>query len=129
MYNQIEQGVERLSAQAGGVPAETNARMAMSLYALATERGLSSVDHLVLNRQGTEHAAGSRVILVQGQDPSDPANRLAHMGIADAVGRPVEQSLQQAHAVEQQQARQAELARTQEPAVAMAAREAPTRVL
>lgn len=129
MYNQIEQGVERLSAQAGGVPAETNARMTMSLYALATERGLSSVDHLLLNRQGTEHAAGSRVILVQGQDPSDPANRLAHMGTADAVGRPVEQSLQQAQAVEQQQTRQAELARTQEPAVTMAAREAPTRVL
>jgi hypothetical protein len=129
MYNQIEQGVERLSAQAGGVPAETNARMTMSLYALATERGLSSVDHLVLNRQGTEHAAGSRVILVQGQDPSDPANRLAHMGTADAVGRPVEQSLQQAQAVEQQQTRQAELARTQEPTVAVAAREAPTRVL
>jgi hypothetical protein len=103
MYRQIEDGVERLSAQAGGVPGETNARMTMSGYALAVAGGMTSVDHLMLNRQGTEHAAGSRVILVQGQDPSDPANRLAHMSTSEAASRPVEQSLQQAQAIEQQQ--------------------------
>lgn len=103
MYRQIEGGVERLSTQAGGVPGETNARMTMSGYALAVAGGMTSVDHLMLNRQGTEHAAGSRVILVQGQDPSDPANRIAHMSTSEAASRPVEQSLQQAQAIEQQQ--------------------------
>jgi hypothetical protein len=43
------------------------------------------------------------VILVQGQDPSDPANRLAHMSTSEAASRPVEQSLQQAQTIEQQQ--------------------------
>lgn len=103
MYRQIEDGVERLSAQAGGVSGETNAKMTMSGYALAIAGGLTSVDHLMLNRQGTEHAAGSRVILVQGQDPSDPANRIAHMSTSEAASRPVEQSLQQAQTIEQQQ--------------------------
>jgi hypothetical protein len=103
MYRQIEDGVGHLGAQAGGVPAETNARMTMSCYALALTNGMNSVDHLMLNCKGTEHAAGSRVILVQGQDPSDPANRLAHMSTSEAASRPVEQSLQQAQTIEQQQ--------------------------
>ena len=128
MYRQIEQGVERLSASAGGVSGETNARMTMSLYALATERGMTSVDHLVLNRQGTEHPAGSLVVLVQGQDASNPANRLAHMSASEAAGRPVEQSLQQVQGNEQQQTQLANRAQTQDPAL-LAARETSTRTM
>lgn len=131
MYRQIEDGVERLSAQAGGVPGETNARMTMSGYALAISEGMTSVDHLMLNRQGTEHAAGSRLILVQGQDPSDPANRIAHMGTNEAANRPVEQSLEQAQVIEAQQ-RQTVLSQsqvqTQDPAQ-LGSPAAPVRTL
>jgi hypothetical protein len=127
MYRQIEQGVDRLSSGVGGVSQQTNAQMTMSLFALASERGLTSVDHLVLNRQGTEYAAGARVILVQGQDPSDPANRLAHMSTSEAANRPVEQSLLQAQTVEQQ-TQQANRNLAQDP-IALAAREAPTRMM
>lgn len=128
MYRQIEQGVERLSAGAGGVSGETNARMTMSLYALATERGMTSVDHLVLNRQGSEHPAGSLVVLVQGQDASNPANRLAHMNASEAAGRPVEQSLQLVQGIEQQQTLLANRAQMQDPTL-LAARETSTRAM
>lgn len=105
VYSDIAQGVEALSVNAGGVQGDVNARMTMSLYALATQCGIASVDHLLLNCQGIEHAAGSRVILVQGKDPYDPANRVAHMSVNDAINRPVEQSLQQAQASELQNKR------------------------
>jgi hypothetical protein len=127
MYRQIEQGVERLSANAGGVSAETNARMTMSLYARASESGLTSVDHLLLNRQGIEHPAGSLVILVQGQDPSNPANRLAHMSASEAASRPIEQSLQQAQTIEQQTVLTSRT-QTQDPTL-LAARDTPTRTM
>jgi hypothetical protein len=128
MYRQVEQGVERLSAGAGGVSGETNARMTMSLYARATECGMTSVDHLMLNCKGTEHPAGSLVVLVQGQDASNPANRLAHMNASEAANRPVEQSLQQVQGIEQQQTLLANRAQTQDP-VQLAARETSTRAM
>jgi protein subunit release factor B len=120
--------VERLSTGAGGVSSETNARMTMSLYALATERGMRSVDHLALNHQGTEHPAGSLVVLVQGQDPSNPANWSAHMSTTEAANRPVEQSLQQVQSIEQQQTQLANRVQAQDPMI-LAAREVPTRAM
>ncbi len=127
MYQQIADGVGRLSTNAGGVSPETNAQMKMSLFALASGCGLASVDHMTLNCQGTEHAAGTRIILIQGQDPSDPANRVAHMSTAEAANRPVEQSLQQAQNIEQQR-QQISLAVTRD-AVEVAPRETPIRTL
>ena len=126
MYRQVEQGVERLSTGAGGVSGETNAQMTMSLYALAIGHGISSVDHLLLNQKGTEYPAGSLVVLVQGQDASNPANRLAHMGTSEAAVKPVDQSLQQVQQIEQQQSQAAN--RVQDPMV-LAARETPIRVM
>lgn len=94
MYKQIEDGVSRLSARAGGVSDEQNAQTTMSLFNRADQAGLKSVDHLELNRRGTQHEAGTLAVMVQGQDPYNPANRNANMNIVEASQQRVDASLQ-----------------------------------
>lgn len=94
MYKQIEDGVSRLSARAGGVSDEQNAQTTMSLFNRADQAGLKSVDHLELNRRGTQHDAGTLAVMVQGQDPYNPANRTANMNIVEASQQRVDASLQ-----------------------------------
>lgn len=94
MYKQIEDGVSRLSARAGGVPDEQNAQTTMSLFNRADQAGLRSVDHLELNRRGTQHEAGTLAVMVQGQDPYNPANRSAHMDVVEAARQKVDDALQ-----------------------------------
>ncbi|GEM_PF-1657396 len=94
MYKQIEDGVARLSARVGGVPDEQNAQTTMSLFNRADQAGLRSVDHLELNRRGTQNDAGTLAIMVQGQDPYNPANRNAHMNIVEASQQRVDATLQ-----------------------------------
>lgn len=94
MYKQIEDGVARLSARAGGVSDEQNAQTTMSLFNRADQAGLRSVDHLELNRRGTQHDAGTLAVMVQGQDPYNPANRNANMNIVEASQQKVDASLQ-----------------------------------
>ena len=106
VYRQLEAGVDALGIQAGGVSAGCNARSTMSLYAACAGQGITSADHVMLNCQGTEHAAGSLLLVVQGQDPFDPANRRAYLDASDAANRPVEQSLRQAQDIQMQQALQ-----------------------
>jgi hypothetical protein len=125
MYRQIEQGVEKLSASAGGVSETHNAQMSMSLYACADRCGLKVVNHLVLNEQGREHGAGTLAVMIQGSDPYDPANPRAYMSAVDAANKPVGQSLQQ---IEQQQTLAANRQQMQEPMV-LAARETPARAM
>ncbi len=129
MYRQIEQGVERLSVGAGGVSPTQNAQMVMSLYATADAAGLRSVDHLMLNHQGREHAAGALTLLVQGSDPGNPANPRAYMGTADAANRPVEQSLQQIDRQFDQRQMYATPQQLTQDATVMAARETATRTM
>lgn len=128
MYRQIEQGVERLSAGAGGVSPTQNAQMALSLFATADAAGLRSVDHLMLNQQGREHAAGTLTLLVQGNDSGNPANPRAYMGTAEAANRPVEQSLQQIGQQFDQRLQASGQQQTQD-ATMIAARETPTRTM
>ena len=125
MYRQIEQGVEKLSANAGGVSEAHNAQMSMSLYACADRCGLKAVDHLVLNDQGREHGAGTLAVMIQGSDPYNPANAGAYMSAVEAANKPVEHSLQQ---IEQQQTLAANRQQMQEPMV-LAARETPARAM
>ncbi|MCC7250168.1 MAG: hypothetical protein IT473_16220 [Lysobacter sp.] len=94
MYKQIEDGVSALSARVGGVSDEQNAQTTMSLFNRADQAGLKSVDHLELNRRGTQNDAGTLAVMVQGQDPYNPANRNAHMNIAEAANQRVDASLQ-----------------------------------
>lgn len=94
MYKQIEDGVSRLSARVGGVSDEQNAQTTMSLFNRADQAGLKSVDHLELNRRGTQYEAGTLAVLVQGQDPYNPANRSAHMDVIEAARQKIDESLQ-----------------------------------
>ena len=70
---------------------------------------ITSADHLAINeigkrqQDGSQIAAGTLLFVVQGQDPSDPAARRSVTDVAQAVERPVEQSLQKMDALTQQQ--------------------------
>ena len=74
--------------------------------ALTTAR---SADDIAINetgkrqQDGSHTAAGTLLFVVQGQDPSDPVVRRAVTDVAQAVERPVEQSLQKVDAFTQQQ--------------------------
>ena len=71
--------------------------------------GITSADHIAINetgqrqQDGSHIAAGTLLFVVQGQDPSEPAARRAVTDVAQAVERPVDQSLQKVDALTQQQ--------------------------
>ncbi len=71
--------------------------------------GITSADHIAINetgkrqQHGSQTAAGTLLFVVQGQDPSDPAARRSLTDVAQAVERPVDQSLQKVDAFTQQQ--------------------------
>ena len=76
----------------------------------AKAAGITSPDHVAINQtgkrqqDGTQVAGGTLLFVVQGQDPSDPAARRSVTDVAQAIDRPVEQSLQKVDALAQQQA-------------------------
>lgn len=104
LYAQIEQGVHRIDADLGRSPDANSERLAMSAFAAAKSQQLTVADHIVINRQGTEHPAGAFVFVVQGQDPWDERNRVARIATQDALSQPVERSLQQVETQRQEQA-------------------------
>lgn len=100
MYLQIQRGVAGLDAQHGRSYDATSERMTTSLFALAKERGLHSVDHVLLSGPTADKPAGSNVFLVQG-DPSNPAHSRAAMPTAVATQTPIEESVRSIEAAEQ----------------------------
>lgn len=112
LYKQIETGVARIDAEKGRAFDMTSERMTMGAFLDAKAAGITSADHIAINdtgkRQpdGTQVAAGTLLFVVQGQDPSDPAARRSTTDVAQAIERPVEQSLQRLDAINQQQAQQ-----------------------
>ncbi len=100
MYLQIQRGVAGLDAQHGRSYEATSERMTTSLFALAKERGLHSVDHVLLSGPTADKPAGSNVFLVQG-DPSNPAHSRAAMPTAVAAQTPIEESVRSIAAAEQ----------------------------
>jgi hypothetical protein len=104
LYAQIEQGVHRIDADLGRSPDANSERLTMSAFAAAKSQQLTAADHIVINRQGTEHPAGAFVFVVQGQDPWDERNRVARVATQDALSQPVERSLQQVDTLRQEQA-------------------------
>ncbi|WP_162253674.1 zeta toxin family protein [Lysobacter sp. Root690] len=105
LYTQIEQGVHRIDAQLGRTPDAGSERLAMSAFVAAKAQGIDSADHVALSRQGTHHAAGSFVFVVQGQDPTDVRNAVARVSTVEALNQPLDRSLQQMDAMKQEQAR------------------------
>ena len=102
MYQQIQRGVAELDAQHGRSHDATSERMATSLLALAKERGLHSVAHVVLSGRTADQPAGTNVFLVQG-DLSNPAHTRAGMPTAIAAQTPIEESARTIEAAEQSQ--------------------------
>lgn len=110
LYTQIERGVAGIDADRGRTFDATSERLAMSAFHDVKVAGITSADHIAINRtgkpqpDGTQVPGGTLLFVVQGQDASDPAARRAVTDVAQAVERPVEQSLQRADALAQQQA-------------------------
>jgi hypothetical protein len=108
LYAQIERGVAGIDADRGRTFDATSERLAMSAFHDAKAAGITSADHVAINRtgtpqpDGTQVAGGTLLFVVQGHDASDPAVRRAVTDVAQAVERPVEQSLQRADALAQQ---------------------------
>lgn len=110
LYAQIERGIAGIDAERGRGFDATSERLAMSAFHDAKAAGLVSADRVAINEAGKPQpdgariAAGTLLFVVQGQDPADPAARRAVTDVAQAVERPVEQSLQRVDALAQQQA-------------------------
>ncbi len=110
LYQQIERGVAGIDTERGRSFDTTSERLAMGAFHDAKAAGITSADHLAINQtgkcqqDGSQVAAGALLFVVQGQDPSDPAARRAMTDVAQAIDRPVEQSLQKVDVLAQQQA-------------------------
>jgi len=110
LYQQIERGVAGIDAERGRTFDATSERLAMGAFHDAKAAGITSADHIAINetgkrqQDGSQTAAGTLLFVVQGQDPSDPAARRSMTDVAQAVDRPVEQSLQKVDTLAQQQA-------------------------
>lgn len=109
LYKQIEAGVARIDAEKGRVFDQSSERLMMCTFCDTKAAGITSADHIAINetgkrqQDGSQVAAGTLLFVVQGQDPSDPAARRSVTDVAQAVERPVEQSLQKVDAYTQQQ--------------------------
>jgi hypothetical protein len=110
LYQQIERGVAGIDAERGRTFDATSERLGDGHF----PRRQSGRNHLrrpyrdQRDRQAPagrlQVAAGTLLFVVQGQDPSDPAARRSMTDVAQAVDRPVEQSLQKVDTLAQQQA-------------------------
>jgi len=106
------EAVARLDQTLGRGQDEDSERMAASLARLARENGLTQVDHVVLSNK-TEHQQHSEnVFVVQGR-LDDPAHLRAHMSTQQATNTPVQDSLRQLQALDQQPLAQVQQQETQ----------------
>ncbi len=110
LYEQIKTGVTRIDADRGRAFDLVSERLAMRAFADVKAAGMVSADRVVLNEAGRKprddgsyEAANTFLIAIQGRDPYDPAAKRAVIDVAQAIERPVEQSLQRVEALNQQQ--------------------------
>lgn len=110
LYKQIERGVASIDTERGRTFDATSERLTIGAFYDSKVAGITSADHIAINetgkrqQNGSQIAAGTLLFVVQGQDPSDPAARRSVTDVAQAIERPVEQSLQKVDALVQQQA-------------------------
>lgn len=103
LYDQIRGKVAELDAANGRSFDASSERLSASLLVLARENGLDRVDHVVLSRQSGDIAAAQNVFVVKGA-LDDPASLRASAATAEAVQRPVQESLDSLAIVNQRQA-------------------------
>jgi hypothetical protein len=119
LYTQIERGVASIDMERGRTFDAISERLTMGAFHDAKAAGITSANHIAINeagkrqQDGSQIAAGTQLFVVQGQDPSDPAARRSMTDVAQAVDRPVEQSLQNVDTLAQQQAQAQVLAQQQ----------------
>jgi hypothetical protein len=93
LFAQARDAMRRLEGGLGREYDATSDRMAASAACLAKASGLDRIDHVVLSQATAVSAQGANVFVVQGA-LDDPSHRRAHMTTAEAVGTPVDISLQ-----------------------------------
>lgn len=93
LYVQAEDAVRRLDAGLGRAFDDHSACMAASTACLAKANGFDRIDHVVLGQATSTLKQGENVFVVQG-GLTDAGNRVAYMKTQDAIGTPVEQSLE-----------------------------------
>lgn len=103
LHDQIRGKVAELDAANGRSFDASSERLSASLLVLARENGLDRVDHVVLSRQAGDVAAAQNVFVVKGA-LDDPASLRASAATAEAVQRPVQESLDSLAIVNQRQA-------------------------
>lgn len=91
LSQQAEAGVRRLEAELGRPFDANSERLSASLAVLASEQGLSRIDHVALSERNAQVGQGELVFVVQGA-LGDPAQLRAHMRTEEAVATPTAQS-------------------------------------
>lgn len=109
MYNQALEGLAKLGPNGGFRSQEEMQRAAAALTYDASVAGMTKIDHIVRN------ADGSGLFAVQG-GLNDPSHQRVHVGAQEAVARSVEQTTQQLAQDKPQQQAAPEQAREQEQA-------------
>jgi len=110
LYKQIERGVASIDAERGRTFDASSERLTIGAFHDAKAAGIMAANHIAINetgkrqQDGSQIAAGTQLFVVQGQDPSDPLARRSMTDVAQAVERPMEQSLQKVDTLAQQQA-------------------------
>ena len=105
LLQQAQAATRRLDASLGRDYDDHSACMAASAACLAKANGLSRIDHIVLSENNGVVRKGESLFVVQGA-LHDPAHHRAHMKTQDALGVPVEQSLERLKALDVVQQRQ-----------------------
>ncbi len=109
LYKQIETGVARIDAENGRAYDQASERLTMAAFRDAKAAGITSADHIALNKAGKPNEdgsfvhAGATLFIVQGHDPSDALAKRSMTDVAQAIAHPVEQSLQKLDVLNQQQ--------------------------
>ncbi|WP_460759609.1 XVIPCD domain-containing protein [Lysobacter fragariae] len=106
---QSQAAVAHLDRSLGRTPDEASACMSASLACLASENGLTRIDHVVLSRQTDAVRQGENVFVVQGR-LEDPAHLVAHMKTNTAMQTPVQESVQRLYQLDRTTAQQTQLA-------------------
>ena len=112
---QAERAVRQLEQSMGRPYTDQSACMAASVACVAKANGLSRIDHVLLSEARGGVGQSENLFVVQGE-PGDPSHHRAMVKTQDAISMPVEQSLMQLQALNEDQRRHPLAQAVDEPA-------------
>ena len=112
---QAERAVRQLEQSMGRPCTDQSACMAASVACVAKANGLSRIDHVLLSEARGGVGQSENLFVVQGE-PGDPSHHRAMVKTQDAISMPVEQSLMQLQALNEDQRRHPLAQAVDEPA-------------